>query len=279
MDQRDYYGTRPRRGFFWPLTLLLITFLLGIVATTLGLRHWTSLDKFIHPVSAAQPVVSGPLPATRVTTALPAPPPADPALDERVAAIESRIDAIDARSAEASGDADRAEGLLVAFAARRALDRGQPLGYIEGLLRERFGGTDAAAVAQIIAVSQRPVTLAQLQDGLTALHPTLVTHSADESAWQGFKHEFATLFVVRKVDQPSTIPADRLARADHALEQGQVDAAAAEVARMPGASRANDWLAQARRYVVARNALDRIETAALLTPARKPPVPLAAPAD
>jgi hypothetical protein len=224
-------------------------------------------------------VVSSPQAAPHVTTVLPAPATGDPALDERVAAIESRIDSIDARAAEASGDADRAEGLLVAFAARRALDRGQPLGYIEGLLRERFGATDAAAVAQIIAVSQRPVTLAQLQDGLTALHPALVTQGPDEGAWQGFKHELATLFVVRKVDQPSTIPTDRLARADHALEQGQVDAAAAEVARMPGAARANDWLALARRYVLARNALDRIETDALLTPAPKPAVPLATSAD
>jgi hypothetical protein len=128
-------------------------------------------------------------------------------------------------------------------------------------------------------VSQRPVTLAQLQDGLAALHPVLVERVAGESAWQGFKRELATLFVVRKVDQPSTIPADRLAHADHALEQGQVDIAAAEIARLPGAARATDWLAQARRYVVARNALDRIETAALLTPAPKPPVPLAPPAN
>jgi hypothetical protein len=279
MDQRDYYGTRPKRGFLWPLTLLLITFLLGIVAATLALRHWTELDKLIHPVSAAQPVASNTPAAPRPIVALPVVPPGDPALDERVAAIESRIDAIEARAAEASGDANRAEGLLVAFAARRALDRGQPLGYIEGLLRERFGGSDAVSVAQIIAVSQRPVTLAQLQDGLTALHPVLVARGTDEGAWQGFKHELATLFVVRKADQPSTIPVDRLARADHALEQGQVDAAAAEVARLPGAARATDWLAQARRYVVARNALDRIETAALLTPAPKPAASLAAPAN
>jgi hypothetical protein len=264
MDERDFYGTRPRRGFLWPLTLLLVTFLLGIVAATLAFRHWTSLDKLVHPVSSAQVATNAPQPTSRPVAALPILPPTETALDERVAAIESRIDAIDARAAEASGDADRAEGLLVAFAARRALDRGQPLGYVEGLLRERFGASDATSVAQIIAVSQRPVTLAQLQDGLAALHPVLVERVAGESAWQGFKRELATLFVVRKADEPSTIPVDRLARADHALEQGQVDIAAAEIARLPGAARATDWLAQARRYVVARNALDRIETAALL---------------
>jgi hypothetical protein len=118
------------------------------------------------------------------------------------------------------------------------------------------------------------VTLAQLQDGLAVLRPQLVTRAPDQSAWQGFKEQLSTLFVVRKADQPSNIPADRLSRAEHALEQGQVDSAAAEVARLPGAARANDWLGQARRYVLARNALDRIETEALLTPAPKP-TPLA----
>ena len=266
MDQRDYYGTRPRRGFFWPLILLLIAFVLGGAAATLAFRNWASLDHLIHPIPATQPVVS-PRPAAARPVVIPqAPPPSDPALDERVAAIESRISEIDARAAAASGDADRAEGLLVAFAARRALDRGQPLGYIEGMLRERFGSSDAASVAQIISASQRPVTLAQLQDGLQSLRPVLVNRSPDQGVWQSLKQEIGTLFVVRRVDQPSEIPADRLSRAEHALEQGQVDSAAAEVARLPGATHANDWLAQARRYVMARNALDRIETAALLSP-------------
>jgi len=275
MDQRDYYGTKPRRGFFWPLIMLLIAFVLGGAAATLAFQHWTSLDHLIHPIPATQPVVSARPAMTHPVVIPPAAPPSDPALDERVAAIESRISEIDARAAAASGDADRAEGLLVAFAARRALDRGQPLGYIEGMLRERFGSSDAASVAQIISASQRPVTLAQLQDGLQSLRPVLVNRTPDQSLWRSLKQEIGTLFVVRRVDQPSEIPADRLSRAEHALEQGQVDSAAAEVARLPGAARANDWLAQARRYVMARNALDRIETVALLSPPK--PVTLSIP--
>jgi hypothetical protein len=271
MAQSDYYGTTRRRSLFWPLVMLVVAFVLGIVATAMAVRHWDSIAKLVHPAAATPvAVVTAPQPK------LIAPPliaPNDPAIDERLAAIESHIDAIDARAAEASGDANRAEGLLLAFAARRALDRGQPLGYIEGLLRERFGGTDAVSVAQIIAAAQRPVTLAQLRDGLEALRPALVAHGPDQAWWQGFKHEISSLFVVRHADQPSNVPTDRLARAEHALEGGQVDAAAAEVARMPGAARANGWLAQARRYVLARNALDRVETAALLTPAAKAPPP------
>jgi hypothetical protein len=269
MDQRDYYGTTRTRSLFWPAAMLLSAFLLGIVATALAIRHWNGVATLIRPVPAVQPVPAVPQAQTHPIIVQPAPPD-DPALDERVAAIESRIDAIDQRAAEASGDADRAEALLVAFAARRALDRGQPLGYIEGLLRERFGGTDAASVAQIIAAAQRPVTLAQLQDGLAALRPTLESRAPDQSVWQSFRQELGSLFVLRHGDEPSNIPADRMSRADHALEQGQVDTAATEIARMPGAARANDWLAQARRYVLARNALDRIETAALLSPAPKP---------
>lgn len=270
MDQHDIYGAKARRGFLWPAIVLLIAFLLGIVAAALALRHWTGLDKLIHPTPASQPLASAPVAAPRPVVVQQPAPPSDPALDERVASIESHIDAIEARAAAASGDADRAEGLLVAFAARRALDRGQPLGFLEGMLRERFGSSDATSIAQIIAAAQRPVTLAQLQDGLEALRPTLVQRAPDEGLWEGVKHELATLFVLRRADQPSTIPADRFARAEHALEQGQVDVAAAEVARMPGAARAIDWLGQARRYMLARNALDRIETAALLKP---PPAP------
>lgn len=272
MDQRDYYGTKPRRGVWTFLFLPILFFLLGIAGAAFAMHHWGSLDKLLHPVPENQPVLNTAPPATpKAALTAPTPAPAsDPALDERVAAIESRIDEINARAAAASGDANRAEGLLIAFAARRALDRGQPLGFLEGMLRERFGGNDATSVAQIIASAQRPVTLAQLQDGLAILRPQLVTHAPDQSVWQGFKEQLSTLFVVRKADQPSNIPADRLSRAEHALEQGQVDSAAAEVARMPGAARANDWLGQARRYVLARNALDRIETEALLTPAPKP---------
>ena len=280
MDQRDYYGTKPRRGVWTFLILPILFFVLGIVGAALAMYNWPSLDKMIHPVSDAQPVTDAAKPTSHAFTApvqAPVPPPSEAALDQRVATIESRLDQIDARAAAASGDADRAEGLLIAFSARRALDRGQPLGYLEGMLRERFGDSDAVAVAQIIAASQRPVTLAQLQDGLQALRPVLVAPGPDQGVWQSFKHELSTLFVVRRIDQPSNIPADRLSRAEHALEQGQVDTAAAEVARMPGQASAANWLAQARRYVTGRNALDRIETAALLKPPVKP-APIAAPA-
>ena len=63
----------------------------------------------------------------------------DPEVSRRVSALEQRMSEIDVQSRSAVGNADRAEGLLVAFAARRALDRGVGLGFLEGLLRQRFG--------------------------------------------------------------------------------------------------------------------------------------------
>lgn len=270
MDVSDPYAAPPasprrRRGLAPVLIALGVAFLLGVAATAFAVRRWDRLGDLLHPQPRATVVVARPAmpPAARVAPAAAIP---DPALADRVAVIETRIDAIDARAAAARGDADRADGLLVAFAARRALDRGQPLGFLEGMLRERFGGGDAPAVALVIAAAQRPVTLAQLQDGLAALAPALATARGGEGWWAATKAELGGLFVVRRADVPSPQPADRLLRANHALEQGQVDAAAAEVARLPGASRAADWLAAARRYVIARNALDRLETAALLKP-------------
>ena len=66
------------------------------------------------------------------------------------------------------------------------------------------------------------------------------------------------------------MPAERLRRATRRLEAGQVDVALAEVLGMPGHENAREWIADARRYVLARRALDTIETAALLEP-RMPP--------
>jgi hypothetical protein len=278
MDNRDLYGTAKRRRSIAPLAIaLLIAFALGIGATAYTVSRWDQLARWLHPVKLPPPTtVTVIRPAPRAmalpAVALAAP---DPEIASRLASLEGRMDAVDAQADSAAGDASRAEALLVAFAARRALDRGQPLGYIEGLLRENFGATNAPAVALVIASAQRPVTLVQLQDGFDALRPALATAAPEDSWWTGVRREFGSLFVVRRADTLSAVPADRLARAAHALEQGQVDAAAAAVARMPGSARASEWLGQARRYMLARAALDRIETAALLRPAT--PSPLAAP--
>lgn len=187
-------------------------------------------------------------------------------LARRVAQLEDRIDRIGTRAGAAAGNADRAEGLLVAFAARRALDRGIALGYIEGLLRERFGRSAPEAVARVIAASRQPVTLDGLQSRLTELEPALIGIGEDESWWDAARRELSELFVVRQEGTPSPAPRQRLQRARDKLAVGQVDTALAEILRLPGREAAEQWIADARRYIAARNALDRIETIALMEP-------------
>ena len=190
----------------------------------------------------------------------------DPEISRRVNRIEQQIATIDQQSRAAVGNADRAEGLLVAFAARRALDRGVALGYLEGLLRQRFADTQRQAVATIITASRRPVTLEELQDGLQEVGPELTGGGPNQDWWTALKTELSGLVRVRREGTPSTLPAERLRRATRRLEAGQVDVALAEVLRMPGRAAAQEWIADARRYVAARRALDTIETAALLEP-------------
>jgi hypothetical protein len=187
-------------------------------------------------------------------------------LARRVAQLEDRIDRIGTRAGAAAGNADRAEGLLVAFAARRALNRGVALGYIEGLLRERFGRSAPEAVARIIAASQQPVTLDGLQSRLTELEPALIGIGEGEGWWDATRREFSELFVLRQEGTPSPAPRQRLQRARDKLAAGQVDTALAEVLRLPGREEADQWITDARRYIAARNALDQIETIALMEP-------------
>ena len=255
------------------LIIGIVAFVLGLVAMGLLLSRWDRAREIV----AGEPKTS--LSAGGVAVPggeLPAPAATDPVsvslLDARVAELEARIARIGERAQAASGNAARAEGLLVAFAARRALDRGMTLGYIEGLLRERFGRTQPRAVATVITASRQPVTLEELRIGLDDLAPDISAGGPNEGWWEGFKREMSDLVIVRKAGTPSPAPAERLRRARRMLEGGRVDAALAEVARMPGRERAENWMAAARRYNAARQALDVIETAALLEPRDAAPV-------
>lgn len=283
--------TRRRRPWLRALVLLAVGFVVGLLAMGYALTHWDSAARFIKtgspaPLQDPAPFVTAPPP--RALAVIPPARASDQAtLDRRVAGLEQRLSRIDARADAAVGNADRADGLLVAFAARRALDRGVALGFIEGLLRDRFGDDQPQAVATIISAARQPVTLDRLQSELELAAPSLVAHAPDEPWWQGFRRELADLIVLRHVGTPSPAPEDRLARARNQLQAGHVDAALAEVARLPGRASAGAWIALARRYAAARSALDMIETTALLSshgparpaPAADAPASVAAPAE
>ena len=263
-------------------------FLLGLAAMGWTLSRWEPGARMLGivpetaaPAAPVEPVPAGPV--AGLTEGGPTEPEAeperiviDPEITRRVAELERRISLVDNQSRAAVGNADRAEGLLVAFAARRALDRGVALGFLEALLRQRFGETQPQAVGTVITAARDPVTLQELQDGLQQVSPQLLGAGPQQSWWDALRAELGGLVTVRREDTPSTDPSERLRRATRRLEAGEVDVALAEVLRLPARDHAGDWIAKARRYVGARRALDTIETAALLEPRTAPasaPVP------
>ncbi len=187
-------------------------------------------------------------------------------IDQRVAAMEQRLTRLDLQSQAAAGNAARAEGMLIAFAARRAIERGQPLGFLEDQLRLRFGDARPNAVQTVIDASQDEVTLNELLVQLDGMGGDLVEVPEDEGLLTRIGHEFSQLFSVRTDDIPSPIAERRLERARLNIENGQIERAIAEVRAMPNATLAQDWLEKAERYAAAQRALEVLETAAVLEP-------------
>ncbi|HSI17395.1 MAG TPA: hypothetical protein VK980_06470 [Sphingomonas sp.] len=257
----------PPRSIPW--LLIVIAFAIGLAAMALAVHYynrWASTPQPVVASGAAAPVVTA-------GTVTPAPAPAGTTIDSlsarenelggRLAALESRTAAVEGDARAAAGNAGRAEALLIAFSARRMLDRGQPLGYLEDQLRNRFGARQPAAVGAILQAGRAPVTLEDLRAGLDGVAPLLATGAANDGWLASFRREIGSLIVIRHAGTPSMLPNDRLARAHRALDAGQVEAALAEVAHMPGAASADAWIKAARSYVGARQALDLLETAAV----------------
>ncbi|WAT17780.1 hypothetical protein OZN62_12820 [Aurantiacibacter sp. MUD11] len=187
-------------------------------------------------------------------------------LDSRVAAMEQRLTRLDIQSQAAAGNAARAEGLLIAFAARRAIERGAPLGYLADQLRLRFGESRPNAVQTVIDASQDPVTLDRLVARLEGLAPMLNNAPADEGVFTRIGRELSELFIVRREDTPSPVAERRLERARLFLESGRIEAAVSEIRNLPNAAEAEEWIADAERFAAAQRALETLETAAVLDP-------------
>lgn len=268
-------STAPSRGGGRGIFIaVLAAFLLG--AGGVGYLAWTGLLPLKHAAPdrllvdggtvKQSAIVPSPLASSAATDQ--APQPAEvrqEALEARLAGLEQRLAQIDLRTEAASGNSARSEGLLVAFAARRALDRGAPLGLLEDQLRLRFADAQPNAVNTIITAAQKPVTLDLLVARLESLSPSLsATPAAQLGTWDKVKHELSNLFVIRHDSAPSPAPANRLDRARLSLGAGRIEEAVAEVQKLPGAGDATNWIADARSYASARAALDLIEATALL---------------
>ncbi len=284
---RDYEpissGQGRKSGIRTIILLVLVAFIGGIIATGWAVSKFdifgsnsapaeeavtqtaepaapaaAALEERIQPDGTVSPPAEEPAPVVSIE------PDQERALARRVADLEDRLSRINVQAQAAGGNAARAEGLLIAFAARRALDRGSSLGYIEEQLKLRFGAAQPVAVTTIINAAKNPVTLDELRTELEKVGPELASGSDELGFWEGFQREVSELFVVRREDTPSAAPEQRLARAQRFLETERVEAALEEVKRMPG--KAEEWTTLAKRYIDARSALDLIETAAILEP-------------
>jgi hypothetical protein len=285
MDSK--YGSRRKGGSTKAiLGVGLSAFLFG--AALVGYFFWqaNSAQEPSAPLASSAPAVEGEVPPTAV---IPSPTPSATAgevaeaaeaaeavervaeqqggLDQRLAAAEQRLARLDLQAQAAAGNAARAESLLIAFATRRAIERGAELGYLADQLRLRFGDALPNAVRTIISFSRDPVTLDQLLARLDGLGPQL-SQGERGASWADFKRELGELFVIRREDTPSPQPESRLDRARLFLESGRVDAAVAEVQNLPGAAKADGWISDAQRYGAAMQAIDLVETAAVLEPRR-----------
>lgn len=265
----DYYVTPAPPARSGPsLRALLLAGLISFSggAGLIGYLVWTGQIHLGAEAPAPQQVAAAPLlqsappaPGTNAATA---------ALDQQVSALEQRVAQLNLQAAAFGGNSVRAEGLLVALAVRRAIERGTGLGYLEEQLRTRFGAARPDAVNTLVAAAKAPVTLDSLVAQLDDLAPALLGQPTNEDGWDRFQRELGSLFVIRREDGKVQQPALRLDHARLSLRSGKISEAMAEVARMPGSLAAKDWLVAAQRYAAAQAALDQIEQAALTEPER-----------
>jgi len=282
-----------RRSGRLTLFVALLAFVAGI-----GLTGWLVWNGDLDMVKSARRAAPAPERIAAAPPALPAPEPAEtpePAatpsgealdyaalgsVETRLALMEDRISRLDREADATSGSAARADGLLVAFAARRLTERGERLGAVEDQLRLRFANSQPRAVDTVIAFARNPVTLDQLGTRLDAIAPQLLSRESSATGWDRVKREFAGLFKVRRDTGAVRSPEDRLDRARLLLMAGRVDRTIEAVEALPNATVAASWVASAKRYAEAQRALDLLETSAMIEPLPRPaasPTPPPAP--
>ena len=264
-------ATTPRSQLSWSARLLiaLTLVIIGAAAATWALARYDRAAQLLG-VAKVAPAPLQARPAARAAPEQPVTLVAEPEAPGRLAQLEARLARVENASRRAEGSAGRADALVIAFAARRAVDRGVPLGYLENLLVDRFAAHQPQAVATVVTSSRDPVRLDELVAEYETLGPVLRGGGRGEGWLDGFRREMASLVEIRRADRPSARPDARYRRALTRLGAGEVDAALAETMRLPGSDRAGPWVAKARRYVAAHRALDQIESAALLGSASAP---------
>ena len=270
MDEAVPLDPAPRRSRVGLITIFVVLALIvGFGLMWLSVKDRGGWWQQTPPPAAAPTAEPGSAAATQ--PGAPVIGPVDPVtLATRESALAAQLAALEARAAgmeldvTASADrAGRAEAILVAFAARRSIERGRPLGYLEEQLRRRFGTTQRQAVDTVVQAGRDPVTLEGLREALEA-NSSLLLNPGSQHWFDGLLDELRHLIVLREANLPSAIPSERLTRARRLVDAGRVEAALEEVERLPGGSQAVNWTNAARRYVAADRALEILETAAIV---------------
>ncbi|WP_265587418.1 hypothetical protein [Sphingomicrobium arenosum] len=248
---------------------------IGMVTTLYGVSHWEAGQRWLGlspdaaddvTVEAVATAERRPLAALQVPGAADDPAPSVPTPVASDSDTDARIAALERAMVRAEGAAGRADGLLIAFAARRAAERGLPLGVLEPLLVDRFAARHEAAVGTLIANARDPVLLDDLVEVYQGLGDELRGPGPDASMLDRVRRTLGSLVMVYPASEANPRPRARFERALVDLKLGNVEGALAETMRLPGArgETAQRWVGDARRYIATQRALDTIETAALL---------------
>ena len=171
---------------------------LGAVQLGGGLPARAPAPAAVVPEPAPAPAVAALPPGTDIATLAAR----EQALAARLDELALRIRDVDGSARAASSYATQAERLMIAFAARRAVERGQPLGTLENQLRARFAEREGEAVAAIVQVAAQPVTLGDLRLALETIAPRLA-NGPEDSLWARARRMFGDLVVLRSEDSPS----------------------------------------------------------------------------
>ena len=194
-------GTGNRMGWGARLLIALVLIIVGAGAAIWSLAHYPPAARVLGVVPAVpQPAITAPKPAVAPPSPAATPVAADNA---RVAELEQRLSAVENATQRAEGFAGRADALVVAFAARRAIDRGVALGFLENLLVDRFGAQHQAAVATIVTASHQPVRLEDLTSEYESLAPQLRRAAPRRISARYWPRRSSTVLIVSNMTKTS----------------------------------------------------------------------------
>ena len=259
-DPADYGPRRRGLGFaFWAMIAVSIFLILaGFTVGRFGARLFP-LQTAVRGQTGQTPTLSGgggATPSLQPVGAMAAQSPASkanpipPAAD--VAALGARLDRLQAdqqRAARAAGEALAAAALSAASQTSRRFDN--ELGELDQLLPDTTDLRALRALAETGAPT-RPALAATFIDAADRAVVAAKTPPPGSGVVARVVHALASVFTVRRVDRLTGDSPDAiLARAQRAVDAGDLEAALAHLDRLPpaGADALSGWRSQASRRI------------------------------